>query len=122
MRAIAKILGIVIGLPVIIVSVAFAVANTEPVTLGLYPFETVVAMPVVLLVFVVLLIGFAIGAISAFLGAGRLRRRVRNAEFRLRQMEMTAARIKREEEAAKAKERQEAALQKPADRPVLAAE
>lgn len=122
MRAISKIIGIVIGLPIIIAAVAFAVANTGPVALGLYPFETVIELPVALLVFTVLLIGFTIGAISAFLGAGRLRRRVRNAEFRLRQMEMNAARIKREEEAAKARERQEAALQKPAATPALAAE
>ncbi|MDW3205307.1 MAG: LapA family protein [Alphaproteobacteria bacterium] len=122
MRAISKILGIVIGLPIIIVAVAFAVANTGPVALGIYPFETVVELPIALLVFIVLLIGFTIGAISAFLGAGRLRRRVRNAEFRLRQMEMNAARVKREEEAMAARERQEAALQKPSNRAALAAE
>lgn len=99
MRSIVKFLGLIISLPFILLAISFAVSNTDPVPLRLWPFDTELAAPAALMVFVVLLLGFMIGAIASFLGAGKLRKRVRNAEYRMRQMEMEAARIKREQEA-----------------------
>jgi hypothetical protein len=73
--------------------------------------------------FIVLIFGFLIGAIAAFVGAGSLRKRLRNAEYRLRQMEMEQARIAREKEAAAAKAQQETvALSQRSSTPALAAE
>lgn len=100
MRAILKLIGFILTLPIFLIAISFAISNTGAVRLSLWPFEDVtLALPLALLVFAVLIAGFALGAIAAFLGAGRLRRRLRNAEFRLRQMEMEAARKKREAEA-----------------------
>jgi uncharacterized membrane protein YciS (DUF1049 family) len=104
MRAILKLIGFILTLPIFIVAISFAISNTQAVALTLWPFDVSVSLPLALLIFAVLIAGFALGAIAAFLGAGRLRRRVRNAEFRVRQMEMEAARKKREAEAAAEKE------------------
>lgn len=96
MRVILKIIGLVVTLPIILVSASFAVSNTGPVVLALWPFETQIALPIVLLLFGVLISGFLLGAITAYLGAGTLRRRARKAEFQVRQLEIAAARAKRE--------------------------
>lgn len=130
MRAIAKIIGLIVSLPFFLVAISFAISNTEPMTLSLWPFEGEAVLPVALAVFIILIAGFILGAVSAFIGAGKLRRRLRNAEFRLRQMEMEAARAKREEEAAAAQTKAaqakqaeaSAKLNAPSDKPALAAE
>ncbi|HAE04198.1 MAG TPA: hypothetical protein DCL95_13215 [Rhodospirillaceae bacterium] len=123
MRQISKLLGLIITLPILLVAISFAVSNTDIMTLRLWPFTTEVTMPTALALFIVLVFGFVIGAIAAFVGAGSLRKRLRNAEYRLRQMEMEQARIAREKEAAAAKEQRETvALEQRSATPALAAE
>ncbi len=120
MRAILKLIGFVFSLPIILAAISFAISNVDPIALRLWPFETEVSLPVALAVFIVLVFGFLIGAIAAFIGAGGLRRRLRNAEYRLRQMEMESARMKREQEAVIAKTRESStALTKRVDPPSL---
>ena len=123
MRQISKLFGLIITVPILLVAISFAVSNTDIMTLRLWPFTTEVTMPTALALFIVLVFGFVIGAIAAFVGAGSLRKRLRNAEYRLRQMEMEQARIAREKEAAAAKEQREAvALEQRSATPALAAE
>ena len=107
MRQISKLLGLIITVPILLVAISFAVSNTDIMTLRLWPFTTEVTMPTSLALFIVLIFGFLIGAIAAFVGAGSLRKRLRNAEYRLRQMEMEQARIAREKDAIAAKAQQE---------------
>ncbi|WP_420723453.1 MULTISPECIES: lipopolysaccharide assembly protein LapA domain-containing protein [unclassified Hwanghaeella] len=123
MRQISKLFGLIITVPILLVAISFAVSNTDIMTLRLWPFTTEVTMPTALALFIVLIFGFLIGAIAAFVGAGSLRKRLRNAEYRLRQMEMEQARIAREKEAAAAKAQQETvALSQRSSTPALAAE
>lgn len=123
MRQISKLLGLIITLPILLLAISFAVSNTDIMTLRLWPFTTEVTMPTALALFIVLIFGFLIGAIAAFVGAGSLRKRLRNAEYRLRQMEMEQARIAREKEAAAAKEQRDSvALEQRSATPALAAE
>ena len=123
MRMIAKLLGIIITLPILLVAISFAISNTDILTLRLWPFSTEVSMPSALALFIVLVFGFVIGALAAFIGAGSLRKRVRNAEYRLRQMEMEQAWIAREAEAKAAKSEKEAiAVAQRGAPPALAAE
>lgn len=100
MRLILKILSLVITLPIIAVSASFAVTNTHDIVLGLWPFDVEIGVPAALLLFIVLLSGFFLGAIASYLGAASLRRRARRAEFQVRQFEIDAARERRESEAA----------------------
>jgi lipopolysaccharide assembly protein A len=123
MRQISKLLGLIITVPILLVAISFAVSNTDIMTLRLWPFTTEVTMPTALALFIVLIFGFLIGAIAAFVGAGSLRKRLRNAEYRLRQMEMEQARIAREKDAIAAKAQQETvALSQRSSAPALAAE
>ena len=123
MRHISKLLGLIITVPILLVAISFAVSNTDIMTLRLWPFTTEVTMPTALALFIVLIFGFLIGAIAAFVGAGSLRKRLRNAEYRLRQMEMEQARIAREKDAIAAKAQQETvALSQRSSAPALAAE
>ena len=79
MRQISKLLGLIITVPILLVAISFAVSNTDIMTLRLWPFTTEVTMPTSLALFIVLIFGFLIGAIAAFVGAGSLRKRLRNA-------------------------------------------
>ena len=101
MRVILKVLALIITLPILMVAASFAVSNTGPVTLALWPFQTEIALPIVLLLFAVLLAGFLLGAFISYLGSAGVRRRMRRAEFQVRQLEIAAAREKREGASAK---------------------
>lgn len=120
MRAIAKFIGLIVSLPFFIAAISFAISNTAPLILSLWPFETQIVLPAALAVFIVLVVGFVLGTVSAFLGAGTLRRRLRKAESRLRRLEMEAARAERDRDAAT--RRDETAPGALSDRPALAAE
>jgi uncharacterized integral membrane protein len=99
MRFIGKVLGLLIGLPIMLVAVLFAVANFQPVSFGLYPFDFQVELSLALALFLFLLLGFLIGAGAEFIRGGRKRRDLRAAQFRLRSLEIEAARAKRDAEA-----------------------
>lgn len=99
MRFIGKVLGAVIGLPIMLVAILFAVANFQPVSFGLYPFDIEVQLSLALALFLFLLLGFFVGAAAEYLRGGRKRRALRAAQFKLRSLEIEAARAKREQEA-----------------------
>ena len=69
-----------IGLPVSVATVLFAISNRHLVEIGLWPFSGGLTMPVYLVTLIALLLGFVLGAMAMWLSASRLRRRVRRAE------------------------------------------
>ena len=122
MRALGNLIVFLITLPILAVSVSFAISNTESVTLRLWPLSYEAGLPVALLVFVVLVLGFLLGALTAFIGAGKIRSRARTAESKLRQAERDLARVKRENADASGGTTQAALPAKSGEPPLLAAE
>ena len=84
MSRLFKILGLLISLPFIYLAGAFTASNLQFVTVTLWPFEFGYEMPLALIVYAALMIGFAIGAIAAWIGAGRVRNARRLAEAQKR--------------------------------------
>jgi uncharacterized integral membrane protein len=80
-----KVLRWVIGLPLVILVIAFAIANRQYVTLSLDPFSpgqpfASVQLPLWLLFFLGLLAGVVVGWIGCWFSQGRHRRRAREAQ------------------------------------------
>jgi lipopolysaccharide assembly protein A len=73
------------------VCVAFAISNRAGVTLALWPLPFAVALPLYLLVFAALVVGFAVGAVAAWLGGRHKRRRLRRCRRRVAALESELA-------------------------------
>ena len=71
--------------------VAFAVANRQSVSLGLWPLPFLVEAPVYLVVLLTLLAGFVIGAVAAWIGGRRSRRQLRRRRRRIEALERELA-------------------------------
>ena len=69
----------IVGLAVALAAVAFAVANRAPVTLQLWPFPHTYDLPVFILVFLGLGVGFVVGMVFAWYAGLSRRRRDRRA-------------------------------------------
>src|SRR5215472_16893918 len=69
------------------VCAAFAISNRPPVSLVLWPLPFAIDLPLYLLVFAVLLIGFVLGAVTAWLGGWRRRRELRRSRRRIGTLE-----------------------------------
>jgi putative membrane protein len=72
----------VLVLAVAALSSVFAVANREPVSLGLWPLPFLLELPLYLAVFLSLFAGFIGGATAAWLGGRRRRRQLRRCRRR----------------------------------------
>jgi uncharacterized integral membrane protein len=68
---------------VALVVVVFAVSNRASVTLGLFPLPAALEAPLYLVVIVALLIGFLVGALVAWINAGRHRAEARTLRRRI---------------------------------------
>lgn len=83
--ALARVLGVVVTLPLTLLAIAFALSNRGPVAIGLWPFDDLIEMPVYLLALGLLAIGFLAGAALASVGTigarYRARREARRAEI-----------------------------------------
>jgi lipopolysaccharide assembly protein A len=66
---------------------AFAVANRPVVSLALWPLPFAIDLPLYLLVFATLLIGFAVGVIAVWLSAQHRRRELRRSRRRIGALE-----------------------------------
>ena len=66
---------------------AFAISNRLVVSLALWPLPLAVALPLYLLVFAALLIGFLAGAIAAWRGGRHRRRELRRSRRRIGALE-----------------------------------
>jgi putative membrane protein len=80
--------------------IAFAVSNRASVALGLWPLPFIAEIPLYLLAFASLLLGFVIGELHAWIGRHRLkrelRRRAREIEALRRELTATQARLEGE--------------------------
>jgi uncharacterized integral membrane protein len=66
---------------------AFAISNRAVVSLALWPLPFAIDLPLYLLVFAALLMGFVVGAITAWLGGRHRRRELRRSRRRIGALE-----------------------------------
>jgi hypothetical protein len=89
-----------LGVPLAALLGAFAVASREDVSLGLWPLEARLILPLFLVVMATLLVGFIAGAGIAWLNGGRWRREARRRQRRIETLEnelrTTQARLPRQ--------------------------
>jgi uncharacterized integral membrane protein len=94
-----KIVTAIIVVPLVVIIVAFAVANRQAVTVSFDPLSStspayVVTLPLFAVIFVVLILGVLIGGFAAWLRQGKWRRMARklDAEFHTLHDEVTMLR------------------------------
>jgi len=95
-----KIVTAIIVIPLVVVIVAFAVANRQLVTVSLDPFGGAKpayssTMPLFVLIFVVLIFGVVIGGFAAWLGQGGWRRTARRLDADVRALHEELATLRR---------------------------
>ena len=91
----------VVGLPIAIVAVGFAVANRHWITLSFDPFNTAhpfatLSMPLWALFFCGIFAGLIAGWIAAWFAHGKWRRSAREARFELMRAQNEVERLRRE--------------------------
>ena len=87
----------VITIPFTIIVVVFAINNRSPVTVSLWPLPWIAELPLYLVVLGSLLVGFLVGAVIAWLSAGRRRHEARVTAERLRGVNAELTRLKRQQ-------------------------
>jgi uncharacterized integral membrane protein len=80
-------LRVIISLLVLIVLVVFALSNTEPVRLGIWPTDYTLQTPLSIAVLVGAGVAFLLGGLLAWMGGFGQRRRARRAEENVRVLE-----------------------------------
>jgi uncharacterized integral membrane protein len=95
-----KVVTAIITIPLVVVIVAFAVANRQMVTVSLDPFSSVNpayarTMPLFLLLFAVLILGVLIGGIAAWLRQSKWRRTARRLDAEVHALHDELAAIRR---------------------------
>ncbi len=103
--------------PIALVVVAFSVSNRATVVLNLWPLDaSSPPLPIFGVVLASLFVGVLFASVVAWLGAGRLRRRVRKLTRRADKAEQEAARLHQEVDDLKSAQRnQRIALAPPSD-------
>ena len=81
--------------------IPFALSNREPVSLGFWPLPFLVDLPLYLLVVLLLLAGFVIGASATWIAGRRTRRELRRRRRRVEALEreLVASRSQLEDQA-----------------------
>ena len=84
-----KIVTAIIVVPLVVVIVAFAVANRQAVTVSFDPFSSAspayaATLPLFAIIFAVLILGVLIGGIAAWIGQGKWRRSARKLDAEVR--------------------------------------
>jgi uncharacterized integral membrane protein len=82
----------------IIVTVVFAAANFEFVSLDLWPFAVSLSVPLSVALLTSLVLGLLVGGLTAWLSAGGTRQRARQARRRADELEREVARLRHERE------------------------
>jgi len=90
----------ILTLPLIIVTVVFAAANFEFVSLDLWPFAFSLSVPLSVALLTSLVLGLLVGGLTAWLSAGGTRQRARQARRRADELEREVALLRRERERA----------------------
>ena len=88
----------ILTVPLMIVAVVFAITNRGGTTLNLWPLGITVEAPLFILVLGSALVGLLAGGAIAWLSAGAVRRRAREARHRAEALEREVARLRREHE------------------------
>lgn len=79
---------LVVGIPLLLLMVLFALSNTEPVRLGLFPLGSLpVDVPLSVAILAALGLGFLLGGLRLWFTATRHRRAARRAEEAVRLLE-----------------------------------
>ena len=86
----------ILTLPLIAVAAIFAIANREPITLDLWPFEASPRLPLFVILLACLVFGLMVGGLATWLSAAPARRRARQARRRVAELEREAARLRQE--------------------------
>jgi len=89
-----RLIGLLIGLPILLIGASFAGSNLQTVTLSLFPLPFEAETTVALVVYVALVAGFIAGAAAAWFGAGRVRQRARRHEIDARRAKAEVERLK----------------------------
>jgi uncharacterized integral membrane protein len=84
-----KIVTAVIVIPLVVIVVAFAVANRQAVTVSFDPLSSAspayaATLPLFVLIFVLLIVGVLIGGLAAWLGQSKWRRSTRKLDAEMR--------------------------------------
>jgi len=90
-----RILFWLIALPVIAVAMAFAVSNSESATIGLWPLDDKLVLPLYAIVTGALFLGLVVGLVYGWAGNLRVRQRARNETRRANKLEAEAAELRR---------------------------
>lgn len=80
-----RLFNIVLAFMFAILAISFAVSNRDIVPVSLWPLPFEWPMPVAMVGFLALLVGFILGGIAAWIGAGTSRSRARAAERKTRE-------------------------------------
>tara|TARA_E500000318_G_scaffold101936_2_gene105830 strand:+ start:234 stop:575 length:342 start_codon:yes stop_codon:yes gene_type:complete len=83
---IAKTVSMLIGLPVALVIVLFAISNRHLVEVGFWPLPVVVEVPAYILGLCTMAFGFILGVIATWISGGSTRQRARVAEGKARRL------------------------------------
>jgi uncharacterized membrane protein YciS (DUF1049 family) len=89
-----RLIGFIIGVPILLIGASFAGSNLQTVTLSLFPLPFEAEASIALVVYVALVAGFIAGAVIAWFGAGRLRSRARENEIAARRAKNEVERLK----------------------------
>jgi lipopolysaccharide assembly protein A len=85
---------LLIGIPLLLVMVLFALSNRGPVTLGLWPTDFSLELPLSLAVLAAMAIAFFLGGALVWMSALSQRRRARRAEHEVRLLEAEVQSLK----------------------------
>jgi uncharacterized integral membrane protein len=80
-------LRVIVGLPLLIILVVFALSNTEPVRVGIWPTDYTLQAPLSVAVLVGAAVAFLLGGLLVWLNELGQRRRARRAEENVRVLE-----------------------------------
>ncbi|MEP3116328.1 LapA family protein [Nisaea sp.] len=84
---IARTISMLIGLPVALVIVLFAISNRHLVEVGFWPLPVVVEVPAYILGLCTMAFGFLLGVVATWISGGSTRHRARLAEGKARRLE-----------------------------------
>jgi uncharacterized integral membrane protein len=90
----------ILTLPLIAVAAIFAIANREPITLDLWPFEASPQLPLFVVLLACVGFGLVVGGLATWLSAAPARRRARQARRQVAELEREAVRLRQERDRA----------------------
>ena len=87
-------MGLLIAIPLLLLLVLFALSNTMPVRIGLWPTDFSATLPLSLAILGAMAIAFLLGGVVVWMSELGQRRRARRAEQAVRQLEAQVQELK----------------------------